>query len=202
MSPRQMAQAGKDMARGEPLFTRPDKGGCGWESRSGHTVSPGRTGLGSVPSPGRPGAVLQLAGRQAGALESLLAAGSPGRSLEGQSDAKGAKLPRPSLGDSSAAGRTRGGVQEAGAQLCSLRKVTGLLWASVFKPAKWAGCANSKVLHRVHWWLSGTARVWTTGALPTGASVICRPWQTWRPKVGAGATLATGALESLPTTRV
>lgn len=29
--------------------------------------------------------------------------------------------------------------------------VTGLLWASVFKPAKWAGCANSKVLHRVHW---------------------------------------------------
>ena len=34
------------------------------------------------------------------------------------------------------------------------------------------------------WRVSGTARAWTTGAPPTGASVVCRPWADLRPKAG------------------
>ena len=35
-------------------------------------------------------------------------------------------------------------------QLCSLRQITQLLWASVFTLTKWAGYANSKMHNNVH----------------------------------------------------
>lgn len=86
MSPRRMAQAGKDTARGGPLHLARQ----GWMWVGEQLVSMSLPcqralegqGSGSVPSPGDRGAVLRQAGRRAGAPESARGAGDPGRSLE------------------------------------------------------------------------------------------------------------------------
>lgn len=48
---------------------------------------------------------------------------------------------------------------------------------------------QTQVLNRVHGRVSGTARAWTTGAPPTGPSVVCRPWADLWPKAGVQGPL-------------
>lgn len=137
---------GKTSSRGQ---TREDVAG----RAAGQHVSPGGTGLGQCSITWRPGAVLRRAGRRAGAPESLrgqLAA--QGGRLKARVMPKEQSRPGPPWAEQQRL-REDTGVESSELELSCAASgtVTGLLWASVFKPAKWAGCANSKVLHRVHW---------------------------------------------------